>query len=146
MSKTKIVLFLTRLSLGTLFFYAGFPKILNPDWTASGYISSAQTFSGFYSFLASPSILPFVNILNEWGLTLIGLSLLIGLFVRWSAPLGALIMILYYFPELNFPYVGEHSFLVDEHIIYALTLIYLSLVDAGKIWGLDGKVFKKSGK
>ena len=48
-------------------------------------------------------------------------------------------MALYYLPILNFPYVGDHSFLVDEHVIYALALWLLIKTDAGKYKGMDGK-------
>ena len=46
-------------------------------------------------------------------------------------------MLLYYFPILNFPYVGERYFLVDQHIVFALILILFASINAGAIWGLD---------
>jgi len=118
--------------------YAGITKVLNPDWSAAGYLAGAKTFSGFYGWLAGGDILPFINIMNEWGLTLLGISLIAGVFVRWSAPLGALLMLLYYIPTLAFPMVGDHSYIVDDHIIYALVLLYFSAVGAGNVWGIDG--------
>src|SRR3989344_1249606 len=121
----KIVTFLLRVALGWLFFYAGITKILNPAWSAAGYLQGAKTFTGFYHWLIQPSILPVINFINEWGLLLIGISLLLGVFVRVSTSSGALLMILYYFPVLTFPYIGQNSFLVDEHIIYALALLLL---------------------
>lgn len=136
----KLSLTLLRVGLGWLMFYAGYTKIINPDWSAAGYLQNAQTFTGFYQWLAQDSILPVVNFLNEWGLTLLGLSLIFGVFVRLSASLGALLMLLYYFPVLNFPYIGEHSFLVDDHIIYAVALLYLAIARAGRIWGLEKAV------
>jgi len=48
-----------------------------------------------------------------------------------------LLMILYYLPVLSFPYAGEHSFLVDEHIIYITTFLVLFASNAGTVWGLD---------
>jgi thiosulfate dehydrogenase [quinone] large subunit len=132
-----------RVALGGVFLYAGITKIMNPEWSAAGYIEGAKTFSQFYQMLLSPDVLSIVNILNSWGLTLIGVSLIIGLFVRYSALLGALMMLLYFFPELDFPMVGEHSFLVDEHIVYALVLIFLSVVSAGRYFGLDQRFFRR---
>lgn len=134
--RAKIAVLLLRLSLGWLFFYAGFTKVINPDWSAAGYLAGAKTFTGFYHWLATPAVLPVINFLNEWGLTLLGVSLLAGLFVRWSALAGAGLMLLYYF-ALPFPYPNEHSFLIDEHIVYALALILLWTLHAGKYWGLD---------
>lgn len=133
----KISLLILRLSLGWLYFYAGITKVLNPDWSAQGYLMSAKTFSSFYSFLAQPSILPVVNFLNEWGLTLLGLSLILGIFVRLSSVLGIVLMLLYYFPILQFPYPNSHSFIVDEHIIYALVLTFFACIRAGRFYGLD---------
>ena len=133
--KTSLVLL--RLGMGWLFFYAGITKILDPKWSAAFYIKDAKMFRGFYDFLLTPNVLPVVNFLNEWGLTLIGASLILGILVRYSAPLGTLLMLLYYFPILQFPYPNPHSYIVDEHIIYALVLIYLALARAGTVWGLE---------
>ena len=61
-----------------------------------------------------------------------------GIFVRFSSLLGAALMLLYYFPVLEFPYVA-HSWLVDEHIIYALILLFFAAGRAGRVWGLDSR-------
>ncbi len=118
MEMKRIATIFLQISLGWLMFYAGVTKILNPAWSAEGYLKGAKTFSGFYTSLTSPSVLPFVNFLNEWGLTLIGVALLAGIMVRWASIGGVLLMLLYYFPVLAFPKVGEHSYIVDEHVIY----------------------------
>ena len=133
----RFSLFLLRVSLGWLFFYAGVTKLVNPDWTAAGYIKSAKTFVGFYESLLSPAVLPLVDFLNEWGLALIGLSLILGVMVRLSSVLGAILMLLYYFVVLDFPYPNEHSLIVDEHIIYAFALLLLAYFRAGRVWGLE---------
>ena len=133
----KISLFLLRISMGWLMFYAGITKVLNPEWSAVGYLKGAKTFAGFYNWLLQPGILPIVNFLNEWGLTLLGISLIFGIAVRLSSVLGAILMLLYYFPALEFPYIKPFSFLVDEHIIYALILLFFMAVKAGRVWGFD---------
>lgn len=138
----KIFLFLTRITLGWMFFYAGITKILNPEWSAEGYLKGAKTFSGFYLWLTQPALLPWTNLINEWGLTLLGVSLILGIFVRLSSVLGAVLMILYYLPALDFPYPNTHSYIVDEHIIYIFILLFLGSLRAGKIWGLDNKIKK----
>lgn len=130
-------LFLLRLALGWLFFYSGITKVLNPDWSAAGYLQGAQTFAGFYHWLLQPDILPAINFLNEWGLLLLGIALILGVFVRVAAVLGALLMLLYYFPGLDFPRIGKTGYLVDEHIIYALSLLVLAAFRAGRMWGLE---------
>jgi thiosulfate dehydrogenase [quinone] large subunit len=133
----KISLCLLRLSIGWLLFYAGLTKIMDGNWSAVGYLAGANTAAGFYAWLGSSSLLPIVNFLNSWGVLLLGTALILGLFVRLSAALGVLLMLLYYLPVLNFPYAGTHSFLVDEHIIYALALIVLGAFNAGQAWGLE---------
>jgi len=133
----KVSLFLLRVSLGWMFFYAGITKILNPEWSAVGYLKGAKTFAGFYQFLTQPGILPITNFVNKWGLTLLGISLIFGVFVRLSSILGAALMLLYYFPILDFPYPNAHSFIIDEHIIYALALILLAAWRAGRTYGLE---------
>lgn len=130
-------LLLLRLGLGWLFFYAGITKILDPAWSAEGYLKGAKTFTGFYHWLASPSILPVTNFLNEWALALIGAALILGIFVRVASIAGAALMLAYYFPILNFPYPNPHSYIVDEHIIYALALLVLVKLKAGRTWGLE---------
>lgn len=135
----RIMLFILRLAMGWMMLYAGITKVLNPAWSAAGYLKGAKTFNGLYQWLISPSVLPFVNFINEWGLTLLGISLILGIFVRLSSVLGAVLMLLYYFPVLAFPYAGEHSYIIDEHIIYALVLVLFAVMRAGKIWGLDAR-------
>jgi len=135
----KYLLLLLRLSLGWLFLYAGFTKILNPAWSAAGYLQAAKTFPELYAWFLLPSNIGWVNFVNEWGLALLGLSLILGLRIRWTAPLGVALMILYYLPIFNFPYAGDHSFLVDEHVIYILGLLILVTFRASHFWGLDNK-------
>src|SRR3989344_6825691 len=132
----NISLFVLRVSMGWLMLYAGITKVLDPAWTAAGYIKGAQNFTWFFSRLPDPAVLPAVNFLNEWGLTLLGVSLILGVGVRLSSILGAVLMLMYY-AALPFPYPNPHSYLVDEHIIYALVLAYFAVVRAGRVFGLE---------
>ena len=79
----------------------------------------------------------FINFLNEWGLTLIGAALILGIFVRFASFCGMVMMILYYFPILSFPYIAPHSYIVDEHVIYALVFLLLAALKAGRVIGLE---------
>jgi len=133
----RVTLLLTRLALGILFFYAGITKVLDSTWSAAGYIGGAKTFAGFYQLFLNPAVLPIVNFLNAWGLTILGVSLILGLFVRLSSSLGIVLMLLYYFAAGPFPYPNAHALLIDEHIIYALLLLFFFSVRAGRYWGMD---------
>lgn len=136
-NNSKIAIFLLRVSLGFMFFSAGLSKILGQDWSAAGYLAKAKTLPGLYQWLSSPSNIGWVNLLNEWGLVLIGLGLIAGFLTKWASIFGALMMFLYYLPVLQFPY-ADKNYLVDQHIIYILLFFLFIAMDAGKIWGLDG--------
>lgn len=137
MDMKRIATIFIQISVGWLMFYAGVTKILNPAWSAEGYLKGAKTFSKFYTSLASPSMLPITNFINEWGLTIIGVALLTGIMVRWASIGGAALMILYYLPILEFPKVGEHGYIVDEHIVYIG--VFLMLIGFHKGFGYSLK-------
>jgi thiosulfate dehydrogenase (quinone) large subunit len=141
--KTDTAIVLLRLALGWLFLYAGLTKVVDPSWTAKGFLEHAGTFSGFYSWLASSNILPFVDFLNQWGLTIIGAVLILGILVRLSSYLGALMMLLYYFPGLTFPYAGEHFLIVDEHIVYIMAFLVLASLSRAYHFSIFGSRMKR---
>ena len=134
----KFFLFLLRVTAGWMFFYAGITKVLNPQWSAEGYLKGAKAFTWFFQMLLDPSVLQIVNIMNKWGLTLLGISLILGLFVRFSSLLGILLMALYYI-ALGFPYPNPNSYIVDQHVIYIAVLLFFAAIRAGRIFSLDGK-------
>ena len=133
----QISIFLLRISLGWMYFWAGITKVFNPEWSAAGYLQKAKTFPEFFQWLTTRSLLPSVNFLNEWGLTLLGVALILGVFVRVSSSLGMMLMLLYYLPILQFPHPNPNSFLVDQHIIFIVALLVLISFRAGRTWGLE---------
>lgn len=140
----KAMVLAMRLMLGWVFLYAGYRQVfLAESWSAAGFLKGAKTFKEFYAFFASPEVIPYVSVLVKGGHLLIGLSLVTGLMVRISAGFGALLMIMYYFPRMEFPYVdGVQNFIVEYHLVYALGLLFLAAVHAGRTWGLDGSIDK----
>ena len=135
----KIVLLVARIAMGWVFLYAGYSKIIDPSWSAKAYIAGAKAFPQFYQLLLRPDILPRINILNEWGLFLIGIALVLGAFVRFASFFGFALMILYYLAI--FP--PSQGYIVDTHIIYALVFLIFMVVPVGEIAGLDA-LFKKT--
>jgi thiosulfate dehydrogenase [quinone] large subunit len=126
-----------RLVMGWTLFYGGIDKLLAADWSAQGYLMGAATregslFPGFWRTLATDYI-AIVDPLNVWGLTLVGLAVMLGAFLRWSAFCGAVMMLFYYFSS----YPLSHSFIVDDHIVYAVLLFGLGAFGAGRIFGVD---------
>ena len=134
----KFFLFVLRVATGWMFFYAGITKVLDPQWSATGYLKGAKAFTWLFQMLLDPSVLPIVNFMNKWGLTLLGASLILGLFVRFSSLLGVMLMALYYIP-LGFPYPNPNSYIVDQHIIYIAVLLFFAAISAGRVFGLDSK-------
>ena len=136
----KSILVLFRLSLGWTFLYAGFNQVLNPNWTSARFLSGAKTFKAMYAWFGSPEVVPYIDFMVQWGHLLIGIALILGICVRLSAGFGALMMMLYYIPRLDFPMVGAHNFIVEYHLVYALILVYLGLMKAGQVAGIENRV------
>ncbi|WP_332897463.1 DoxX family membrane protein [Haladaptatus sp. CMSO5] len=126
-----------RVTLGWVFFYGGITKVTDPTWTAAGYLENAvpagNPFSTLWPTLAT---IPAVDLLVQWGLTLTGLCLLLGAFVRWSALWASAMMAMFWASSLPL----SNGILVDQHIIYILALGCLSAFGAGRIAGLDAKL------
>ena len=133
---SAIWLTVMRVVTGWFMLYAGITQIIDPNWSAAGYLTNAQTFPEFYRWLAEPERIGAVNFLNEWGLTFLGASLIVGLGVRLSSALGIMLMALYYFPVVRFPF-APHGFIVEEHVVYATMLAFLAAVRAGRYYGLE---------
>lgn len=141
MTETKLdraIIFVLRILMGWTFLYAGAWQIWDRFDTA-GFLGHVVTFHNFFALFAKPGILPITDFLVKWGHLLIGLSLITGLGVRLSGPFGVLLMIIYYFAHMKFPYIEENvNFLIDYHLVYATVLVYLIAHRAGHVWGLDG--------
>jgi thiosulfate dehydrogenase [quinone] large subunit len=135
----KAVIFLLRVAIGWVFLWAAIRQIPDAKWSAAQFLSGAKTFPGFYAFFLQPEILPITNVLVKYGHLLLGLSLMAGLCVRLSSGFGALLLMLYYFPRLDFPYVGGGvtNLIVEYHLVYALVLVYLGAIRAGRFGGLE---------
>ncbi len=95
----RIIYTVLRVAIGWHFLYEGISKLFISGWSAEGYLlNSTGPFSGFYQALAtSPSLLNIVDILNVYGLILIGVGLFIGLWARYASVAGIALLTLYYF-------------------------------------------------
>jgi thiosulfate dehydrogenase (quinone) large subunit len=123
---------LLRVCLGLVFFFAGWSKLTTEGWTAAGFLQNATgPFASWFQSLAGNG---FVDVLNMWGLTLLGVALILGLFVRTASALGMVLMLLYYFAD----FVGNTSHgYIDEHIMYACVLFLFLVGGFGHVFGLD---------
>lgn len=125
-----------RLLLGWFMLWDGISLLTNPDFSASGFLLHAKTFPEFYAWFATPANLWWVDPVNAWGITLIGAALLIGIAPRLASWAGAVLMILYYFPHVAFPYTA-HGYIVEVHIIYAAVFVFVALTPAARTFGLS---------
>jgi len=99
-----LILLGLRLAVGWHFLYEGLAKLLIPGWTSAPYLLfSHGIFSGFFHWLgSSPGLIRAVDILNIWGLILIGLALILGCFCRVASASGIVLLALYYFAHPPF--------------------------------------------
>ncbi|WP_276271452.1 DoxX family protein [Haloarcula litorea] len=149
-------LFLLRVVMGWTLFQGGVTKLItyfdaNPenDWTAAGFllngIPEGNPFTGLFAAMAGNPVVDWLNIL---GLTLAGLAMLIGAFVRLAALGGALMMLLYWMASLTGGLMAglpvAHGWVVDDHIVYAVLLFGLGAFGAGRILGLDSYIEDRS--
>lgn len=142
----RLLITILRIAIGWHFLYEGLSKIFTPDWTASGYLLNTTGFmSGFYHGIAnSPSLLKVSDVMNMYGLLLIGLALFIGFAIRYASLAGALLLTLYYFayPPFGTNLFGAsegHLFIVDKLFIEAVALIFIALSNE-KGYGIDNLV------
>jgi thiosulfate dehydrogenase (quinone) large subunit len=134
-----------RLLMAWTFLYAASHQVLNPKFSAAGFLANTKTFHDVYAVLATPSLDPVLTFLVSYGHLLIGLSLLLGLMVRVSASFGVVLLLMYWTAHMDWPYIeNTNNFIVDYHIVYAVLCVYLVVRRAGHVWGLDGWAEKLS--
>lgn len=146
---------LLRIGLGYIFLWAFFDKLfglgfstcrdkltdtINVGCSASwlhggspttGFLSHATSgpFTDFYHKLAGQT---WVDWLFMVGLLVVGVGLLFGVWVRTAAFIG-IIMLLLMWSALLWPVNAPG---IDDHIIYALALFGIALVDEHQVWGM----------
>lgn len=133
-----------RLALGWTFLWAFLDKAFglgHETAKADAWIHGGSPTMGFLKFAAAG---PFKGIYNDiagatwadWlfmaGLLGIGLALMLGIAMRVTAAAGVLLLVLMWtavLPPANNPFM-------DDHLIYAGTLVLLALIGAGRTFGL----------
>ena len=134
-----------RVLIGWHFLYEGISKLINPYWSSAAYLlDSKWIFSGLAkAIVANPTLLSISDYVNMWGLTLVGVSLLLGLLSRYGSLVGMTFVCLYYLfapPLLGLEYgrPGEGSYLiVNKNLIEACALWVLYCFPTSHIIGLD---------
>ena len=120
----KLLITIVRAAIGWHFFYEGVSKIAAGNWSSYNYlVNTSGWFQGFYHWLASSeTMVRVVDLMNMYGLTLIGLALFTGLLVRYAAVGGFILLTLYYFA---YPPFGSSIFRSSEGQVYIVDKVFL---------------------
>jgi uncharacterized membrane protein YphA (DoxX/SURF4 family) len=143
--RRDLPLALLRIAIGWHFLYEGWSKLLQPGWTSSGYLKGSTGPLGvLFGRLASHhTLVRITDQLNVWGLVLIGLGLMLGLFIRPLALSGVALLSLYYlaYPPLFAPFlqgVREGNYLVVNKNLVELAALAVVAALPAAAFGLDG--------
>jgi thiosulfate dehydrogenase [quinone] large subunit len=159
----RLTLGVTRISLGFVFLWAFFDKLLalgfhtgydqegNLDrFGDAAWINGGSPTEGFLAFGVNPDS-PFADFFNglagyaviDWlfmlGLLAIGTTLTLGIGMRFAAVAGAALYLMMYAAVM----VPENNPVFDDHLIGAITVVVLALTLAGDTWGA-GKAWAKT--
>jgi thiosulfate dehydrogenase [quinone] large subunit len=133
----------TRLALGWVFLWAFLDKTFGFGYATESEAAWVNGGSPTEGFLANAPTGPFKDIYNDiagaawadWlfmiGLAAIGVALIAGIGMRIAAAAGAVLLVLMWaavLPPDNNPFM-------DDHLIYALVLVGLALINAGDVLG-----------
>ncbi len=143
---------LTRLALGWVFLWAFLDKTfglghetakaaawIDGGHPTEGFLAKAATgpFQGLYNDLAGHAVVDWLFMLALLG---VGAALILGVGVRVAAAAGALLLVLMWTAVLP----PENNPFMDDHLVYALVLVGLALVNAGDTLGL-GRWWSRTG-
>jgi thiosulfate dehydrogenase (quinone) large subunit len=142
---SMVALTALRVVVGWHFLYEGLTKLTSPGWSAAGYMKQARgPFAELFRWIASnPNLLDNANTITMWGLTIVGLLLILGLFTRLASLGGIAFILLFYL--CNPPFVGyfysiptEGSYLViNKNLVEVCALAVIFLTGSGRFAGLD---------
>ena len=140
-----IAITVLRVFVGWHFLYEGIAKLTAPSWSAAGYLKQARgPFADLFKWLAAqPNLLANADLITMWGLTIVGVLLVLGLFTRLAALGGIGFILLFYL--CNPPFVGyfysiptEGSYLiVNKNLVELCALLVILVTGSGKFAGLD---------
>lgn len=150
----KFWLVALRMAIGWHFLYEGVSKLTNANWSSVGYLLDSEGFMKefFINITAHPNLLGIVDQVNIWGLILIGLSLIFGLFSQYATIAGVILLSFYYlshppFIGMRFSAPSEGSYLiVNKVLIELIALALLYVFPTNKEFGLDHYIFRENHK
>jgi thiosulfate dehydrogenase (quinone) large subunit len=148
-----LALVLLRTLIGWHFLYEGYCKLVTPGWTragspvaawsAAGYLKAATgPLAGVFHALGQSAMAGWVDHIVPIGLTLVGLSLMLGLLTQvglWGALAFLTLFYLSSIPTDGVPRPGNEGtyLLVNKNLIEAAAVIVLLACRTGTLAGLD---------
>lgn len=140
-----IAIIFLRIVIGWHFLYEGITKLASPSWSAVGYMRASRgPFAALFKSIANnPQLLDHANLITMYGLAMVGVLLMLGLFTRLAAIAGIAFILLFYL--CNPPFVGyfysipsEGSYLiVNKNVVELCALAVILLTRSGLVAGLD---------
>jgi thiosulfate dehydrogenase [quinone] large subunit len=134
-----------RVFVGWHFLYEGIAKLTAPSWSAAGYLKQARgPLADLFRDLASrPNLLANADLITMWGLTIVGVCLILGLLTRLASLGGIAFILLFYL--CNPPFIGyfyaiptEGTYLiVNKNLVELCALVVILLTGTGRFAGLD---------
>jgi len=139
------LLTILRVIIGWHLLYEGIAKLLIPNWSSIGYLSTSRWFlSGFFNWIAEqPELLKIVDILNIWGLILIGLGLILGIRIKIASIAGMVLLGLYYlghppFVGMDFGIPQEgHYLIVNKTLLEIIALGVVAIFPSDSFFSLE---------
>ncbi len=134
-----------RVLIGWHFLYEGLAKLYDPVWSSKPYLSGAiGPFAPVFKSMASnEALLRVADVLNVWGLILIGFGLFVGLLAKPAKIFGILLLSFYYLSYPPFAGLGinEHVegtyWIVNKNLIEISALLILVFFPTSRITGID---------
>ncbi len=157
--KHAIAIAFGRVVIGIIFLWAGLEKILGGGlgtWSAAGFLQFATggtlgwpfvtgevaegtifnpTHDFWVALAGNDGAMTVINYLVPLGQVAIGTCLIVGLFTRFAATMGTLMMLFFFVAAWDFQFG-----IVNQHLTYAVMTFGLAVLGAGNYYGLDATV------
>jgi thiosulfate dehydrogenase [quinone] large subunit len=138
----KLLLVVLRFVIGWHLFFQGFGKLIWPYWSAENYLNAS--WGPFQRIAENSTLLAIADYTTIWALIILGLLLMVGLFARFAAVAGALLVFTFFFALPPLDYTGfvqwtpqGTELYVDKNLIEALALLLVGSFRTGRMLGLD---------
>jgi thiosulfate dehydrogenase [quinone] large subunit len=153
-----------RVVIGIIFLWAGLEKIIGEGlgtWSAAGFLEFGTagtlgwpfvtgeiaegtifnpTHDLWVALAGNDAAMSFLNVLVPLGQVAIGTCLILGLFTRFAATMGTIMMLVFFVAAWDFQYG-----VVNQHLTYAVITFGLAVLGAGNYYGLDATVRPRVG-